>query len=69
VTKRAHYERVGVPEYWFVDLEADRVEACRLAGGRYRPPDIVERGGVLEPAHLPGLTVEVDDILAEPRGA
>jgi Uma2 family endonuclease len=47
VTKRAHYERVEVPEYWFVDLDADRVEVYRLAGGRYGPPAIGERGGVL----------------------
>jgi Uma2 family endonuclease len=34
IRKRALYEREGVPEYWFVDLDADRVEIYRLGGGQ-----------------------------------
>ena len=63
--KRALYERVGVPEYWFVDLDAERVEVYRLAGGGYGPPAIIDRGVELEPPHLPGLVVDVDDALGQ----
>lgn len=36
--KRAVYERFGVPEYWYVDLDADRVEIYRLEGNSYPRP-------------------------------
>lgn len=65
VRKRALYEAQGVREYWFADLEADRIEVYRLdMGGRYPPPVVVEADGVIEPPHLPGLRVTVDDALA-----
>src|SRR5712691_9261435 len=38
VRKRELYERFGVPEYWYVDLDADRVEVYRLEEGRYGMP-------------------------------
>jgi Uma2 family endonuclease len=37
VRKRELYQRFGVPEYWYVDLEADRVEVYRLSRGSYPP--------------------------------
>jgi Uma2 family endonuclease len=67
ITKRAHYERIGVAEYWFVDLDADHAEVHRLVDGRYGPPALAGWGGELRPPHLPGLVVVVDDVLAEPR--
>jgi Uma2 family endonuclease len=33
VTKRGHYQRAGVPEYWIVDLDAEMFE-------RWRPEDV-----------------------------
>ena len=63
VRKRALYESHGVAEYWFVDLDADRIEVYRLVDGGYPPPTVVERGGVVAPPHLPGLVVAVDDVL------
>jgi Uma2 family endonuclease len=63
VRKRALYEVNGVPEYWFVDLDADRVEVYRLSNGCYPPPTIVERGDAVVPPHLAGLRVRVDDVL------
>jgi Uma2 family endonuclease len=63
VRKRALYEAQGVPEYWFADLDADRIEVYRLADGSYPPPAIVERGGAIAPPHLPGLHVAVADAL------
>jgi Uma2 family endonuclease len=69
VVKRALYERIGVAEYWFADLDADRVEVYRLVDDAYPAPMIVGRGEVLEPPHLPGLRVEVDDALRPIGGA
>jgi Uma2 family endonuclease len=63
VVKRALYERIGVPEYWFVDLDADRIEVYRLVAETYGGPALVGRDGRLDPPHLPGLTVEVADVL------
>lgn len=63
VVKRALYERMGVPEYWVVDLERECFEVYRLRGGRDGPPEVVGAGGTLRPGHLDGLAVEVDDVL------
>src|SRR5713101_5375702 len=43
VRKRELYERFGVSEYWFIDLDADRVECYRLDGGRYPAPTLFGR--------------------------
>jgi Uma2 family endonuclease len=64
VRKRNLYERHGVPEYWYVDLEANRIEVFRLADGRYSHPEILERGDKLTCPLLPGFAVAVEDLLA-----
>jgi Uma2 family endonuclease len=69
ITKRALYEAQGFAEYWFVDLEAERVEVYRIADGHYPAPELVGRSAAIEPPHLPGLRVEVDDILRPLPGA
>jgi Uma2 family endonuclease len=61
--KRAHYARIGVPEHWFVDLEADRVEVSRLTGDSYGAPLVVGAGELIRPPGLPGLEVAVADVL------
>jgi len=61
--KRDLYERFGVPEYWFVDLDADRVEAYRLSDGRYPAPVLLGRGETLTAAALPGLALAVGELL------
>ncbi|MGH2767811.1 MAG: Uma2 family endonuclease [Actinomycetota bacterium] len=63
VRKRELYERFGIPEYWYVDLDADRVEISRLEGGRYGPPKILTRGELLESAEIPGFSLAVGDLL------
>jgi Uma2 family endonuclease len=68
LVKRPHYARLGVAEHWFVDLDADRIEVSRSAGGSYRPPALVGVGGVIAPPGLPGLEVAVDDVLADYPG-
>lgn len=67
VRKRRVFEREGCAEFWFVDLDADRVEVYRLADGAYGQPLIAERGAVLTSPQLPGLTLAVDDVLGPPE--
>jgi Uma2 family endonuclease len=67
IRKRDLYERFGVPEYWFVDLDADRLEVYRLAEGRYGGPALFARGGSIETPLAPGLTLVVDDVLGPPE--
>jgi len=63
VRKRALYERFGVPEYWYVDLEADRVEVHRLEGERYVVPQLRSRHERLETPLIPGFGIAVGDLL------
>lgn len=60
--KKQLYERFGVAEYWFVDLDADQIEAYSLSNGRYGSPDIKRPGQMLKPAVLPGLVVPVSEV-------
>lgn len=66
VRKRALYERYGVPEYWYVDLEADRVEIHRLETGRYGAPQLLQRGDTLTSPQAPAFEIAVDDLLGPP---
>jgi Uma2 family endonuclease len=67
VRKRDLYERFGVPEYWFIDLDAERVEVYRLQEDRFGPPVLVGREGTLEPPGVPLLRLSVDDLLGPPE--
>jgi Uma2 family endonuclease len=67
VRKRELYERFGVPEYWYVDLDADRVEVYRLEGEQYRLPELKVRGDALESPQIPGFAIDVADLLGEPK--
>lgn len=62
VRKRDLYARAGVPRYWIVDPEADRIEVLRLQGDRYGRPDIFQTGDVLELDILPGLRIDVRQV-------
>lgn len=63
VRKRELYQRFAVPEYWYVDLELDRVEVYGLGEDGYPPPAVKYPGDTLEPAGLPGLSVPVAEAL------
>jgi Uma2 family endonuclease len=63
VRKRDLYERYGIPEYWYVDLEADRPELYRPTEGRYGRPEILERGDKLTSPRLPGFAAAINDLL------
>lgn len=64
VRKRDLYARFGVPEYWVVDPEADRVEVYRPAGDAYAKPEIFEPGETLTFGGLPGLEIDLNQIFA-----
>jgi Uma2 family endonuclease len=63
VRKREVYERFSVPEYWFVDLDAERIEVYRLAGHRYGPPLLYDGDDEVAPTSVPGFTVRARDVL------
>ena len=63
IKKRGLYERVGVREYWFVDLEAEQVDVHRLQEGRYGTPTSLGAGAVLTCLGAPGLELPVEVVL------
>lgn len=69
VRKRRVYEQAGVPEYWFVDLDAQRFEVYVLPEGaaQYPDPRLYTRGRTVVASALPGVSVEVDDVLGPPE--
>jgi hypothetical protein len=52
--------------YWYVDLDAERVEDYLLECDQYRLPEIRVRGDALESPQIPGFAILVEDLLAEP---
>ena len=64
VRKRDLYARFGVPEYWVVDPDADRVEIYRRVGDAYAKPQIFEPGDALTYERLPGLRIDLAKLFA-----
>jgi len=54
--KFAEYEKAGVREYWIVDPLAERVEAYRLAQGKFQR--MAETDGKLASGVIPGLFIK-----------
>ncbi len=63
VRKRGLYERFGVPEYWYVDLDAERVEVYRLSDGRYGAPGLLRASEHLTSPVVPGLILDIGELL------
>lgn len=59
VRKRDLYAEYGVPEYWIVDPDSDRVEVYALRDGRYGKPAILEPGETLTCDALPGFALDL----------
>ena len=64
IRKRRIYERSGVVEYWYVDLDGEQVFVHRLEVDGYREPDAYGPGEVALSGVLEGLEVPVDPLLA-----
>jgi Uma2 family endonuclease len=63
-TKGPLYARAGIPEYWIVDLNGERVEVYREPSpDGYRMIHYVVRGESLSPAFAPEMVIQVDQIL------
>jgi Uma2 family endonuclease len=63
-TKGRRYANAGIPEYWIVDLAADRVDVFREPrSGGYGVVRPARRGEAVAPANIPGTELSVDDIL------
>jgi len=66
VTKRALYERTGVPEYWIVDPVRNAVRVFRhRAPGSYELFAELSAGDTLTSSLFPGLEIPLDEIFAD----
>jgi Uma2 family endonuclease len=63
VTKRQEYAQAGIPEYWIVDPETERVTVLYLQDDTYAEHGIFARGETATSRLLAGFAVPVDDIL------
>jgi Uma2 family endonuclease len=62
--KTGIYAAAGVPEYWIVDLQHDRIEVLTEPGeDDYQRRATLRRGDGLRPASLPGVELAVADVL------
>ena len=69
--KASFYAKLGVRDYWVLDLRADRLEVRRNAkpdaaqrhGAAYDAPQIFGRGAKVSPLELPQVAIEVADLL------
>ena len=58
------YARAGIPEFWLVNLPADRIDVHRQPGAdRYADVRAVSRGETISPLHFPNVTLATNDIL------
>lgn len=64
--KRRMYARAGIPDYWIVDLNADRLEVYRdPAGARYRSVTVLGHDEAVSPLFAPDLLITVSTILGQ----
>ena len=63
-TKAPLYARAGIPEYWIVDLNGERIEVyTEPSPAGYRAMRLFLRGEQLSPAFAADLTIQTDTIL------
>lgn len=63
-TKRAIYQRHGVPEYWIVDPEGRAIEVLVLRAGRYERTGLYSTGETLRSPLLAGFEMEVAEVFS-----
>ena len=59
VTKRREYARAGIPEYWIVDPNEERITVLRLDGTQYAVQGEFAKGTVATSHLLKGFSVDV----------
>jgi Uma2 family endonuclease len=64
VKKRRLYARYGIPHYWVVDPDGDRIEFFQLVGEDYHLVVEAAAPAVIEPPGFPGLSLDLKDIFA-----
>ena len=58
--KKDLYARVGIPEYWLLDLAAEALEVYRdPVQGRYRSREVLYAGDIVSPLFGPQAAIEV----------
>ncbi len=62
LVKSEIYARFGVPHYWVVDPDIDRVEIYRLAGKAYQSVRTASAPAVLEHEDFPGLRIPLAEV-------
>jgi Uma2 family endonuclease len=65
--KRSDYAELGIPEYWIVDPQIERITVLALEGRQYRVHGEFVTGQLAESASLVGFAVTVSDVLAAGR--
>jgi len=63
-TKRGEYAQAGIPEYWIVDPETQRITVLTLAGAEYAVRGDFGAGEQATSALLPGFAVDVAAVFA-----
>ncbi|MBI3463073.1 MAG: Uma2 family endonuclease, partial [Planctomycetes bacterium] len=63
-TKRREYAAAGIPEYWIVDPEEQKVTVLTLDGGTYRVHGEFRPGETATSVLLRGFAVAVRDVFA-----
>jgi len=67
VEKLRLYAENGIPEYWVVDLTADKIEVySRPVNGEYRNASRFGHGETVASSIIPDLSPAVDDVLGPP---
>ena len=62
--KLPRYAAAGFSEAWLVDITSDRIEVHREPGpDGYREVRLATRGATITPINLPGIDINVDDVL------
>jgi Uma2 family endonuclease len=66
--KASLYARAGIPELWIADLGGERVESHRdPSAAGYRTVHLFLRGERISPLFAYELSIEVDEILGQPK--
>jgi Uma2 family endonuclease len=66
VVKRQEYAQAGIPEYWIIDPQAEKITVLKLESDRYVEHGVFGRGEIAVSAHYPDLQAPVDDVLDAP---